>query len=127
MKNYLSLKNVLAALVIVALLSACSNALIKAGDKAVENLSYSQAVEKYEKALNGQPENTDLKLKLANAHRLQNNSIASEKYYQEVADSVGLPVDEQLHFAQVLMKNKKYEEAKTYLQSYLQENPTDVL
>jgi len=127
MKNYLSLKNVLAALVIVALLSACSNALIKAGDKAVDNLSYSQAVEKYEKALNGQPENTDLKLKLANAHRLQNNSIASEKYYQEVADSVGLPVDEQLHFAQVLMKNKKYEEAKTYLQSYLQENPTDVL
>lgn len=127
MKNSLSLKNVIAAIAVVALLSACSNALIKAGDKAVDNLSYSQAVQKYEKALNGQPENIDLKLKLANAHRLQNNSIASEKYYQEVADSIGLPAEEQLHFAQVLMKNKKYDEAKGYLKTYLKDNPTDVL
>jgi outer membrane protein OmpA-like peptidoglycan-associated protein len=127
MKNSLSLKNVAVAIAVVALLSACSNALIKSGDKAVDNLSYSRAVEKYEKALNGQPENTDLKLKLANAHRLQNNSVEAEKYYQEVADSIGLPVEEQLHFAQTLMKNTKYEEAKSYLQSYLKENPTDVL
>jgi len=127
MKNSLSLKNAIVAIVFVALLSACSNALIKSGDKAVDNLRYSQAVEDYEKALNGQPENIDLKLKLADAHRLQNNSIASEGYYQEVADSIGLPVGRQLHFAQVLMKNKKYEEAKSYLQSYLKENPTDVL
>ncbi len=127
MKNSLSLKNVAVAIAVVAILSACSNALIKSGDKAVDNLSYSRAVEKYEKALNGQPENTDLKLKLANAHRLQNNSIAAEKYYQEVADSVGLPSEEELHFAQTLMKNTKYEEAKSYLQSYLKENPTDVL
>jgi outer membrane protein OmpA-like peptidoglycan-associated protein/tetratricopeptide (TPR) repeat protein len=127
MKNSLSLKNVIAAIAVVVLFSACSNALIKAGDKAVDNLSYSQAVEKYEKALNGQPDNIDLKMKLANAHRLQNNSIASEKYYQEVADSIGIPVEEQLHFAQVLMKNKKYQEAKGYLESYLKENPTDVL
>lgn len=127
MKNFLSLKNAIAAIVVVALLSACSNALIKAGDKAVDNLSYSQAIEKYEKALNGQPDNIDLKTKLANAHRLQNNPVASEKYYQEVADSVGLPAEEQLHFAQVLMKNKKYDEAKSYLESYLNDNPTDVL
>ena len=127
MKNYLSLKNVIAAIVVVALFSACSNALIKAGDKAVDNLSYSQAVEKYEKALKSQPDNIDLKMKLANAHRLQNNSVASEKYYQEVADSVGLPMEEQLHFAQVLMKNNKYDEAKGYLESYLKDNPTDVL
>jgi len=127
MKNSLSLKNAIAAIVVVALLSACSNALIKAGDKAVDNLSYSQAIEKYEKALNGQPDNINLKTKLANAHRLQNNPVASEKYYQEVADSVGLPAQEQLHFAQVLMKNKKYDEAKSYLESYLNDNPTDVL
>lgn len=127
MKNSLSLKNVIAAIAVIALLSACSNALIKAGDKAVDNLSYSKAVEKYEKALKGQPDNIDLKLKMANAYRLQNNSVASEKLYQEVADSVGLPMDEQLHFAQVLMKNKKYDEAESYLQTYLKENPSDVL
>lgn len=109
------------------MLSSCSNALIKSGDKAFDNLSYSTAISKYEKAIKGQPENLDLKLKLANANRLQNNSTVAEKYYQDVADSVGLPVEEHLHFAQVLMKNNNYGEAKGYLESYLKANPTDVL
>jgi len=127
MKNYLSLKKITAAIFVIALLSACSNALIKAGDKAYENLSYSKAIEKYEKALNGQPDNIDLKVKLANAHRHLNNSTVAERYYREVADSVGLEGTNELHFAQVLMKNKKYDEAKVQLQDYLKKNPTDAL
>lgn len=127
MKNSLSLRNAIAAIVVVAVFSACSNALIKSGDKAYENLSYSKAIEKYEKALNSQPDNLDVKLKLANAHRQLNNSIDAEKYYAEVADSVSLPARDQLHFAQILMKNKKYDEAKEYLASYLEQNPTDKL
>lgn len=111
----------------IALLSACSNAYIKSGDKAFDNLSYSEAIGKYNKALNGQPENLEVKLKLANAHRLLNNAEKSESYYREVADSIDLPLEEKLHFAQVLMKNKKYDEAKPYLESYLEADPTNVL
>jgi outer membrane protein OmpA-like peptidoglycan-associated protein len=127
MKNNLSLKKITVAIFVVALMSACSDALIKSGDKAYENLSYSKAIEKYEKALNSQPDNVDLKLKLANAHRHLNNSLEAEKYYQEVADSVGLTDMNQLHFAQVLMKNKEYDKAKKQLQDYLKQNPTDAL
>jgi len=122
-----SLKTLGTAVVIVALLSACSNAYIKSGDKAFENLSYSEAVSKYNKALNGQPDNTELKLKLAEAYRQLNNTKKSEEFYRQVADSLELPTEEKLHFAQVLMKNRKYDEAKPYLESYLESNPTNAL
>lgn len=108
-------------------LASCSNGYIKSGDKDYENLSYSKAITKYEKALRGQPDNTSLKLKLANANRQINKSVEAEKYYREVADSIPLPTDEKLHFAQVLMKNNKYDEARPYLEAYLKENPSDRL
>lgn len=114
-------------ILLVSLLASCSNALIKSGDREMENMSYSKAVSKYEKALRGQPDNIDVKLKLANAHRILNNATASENYYAAVADSVELPTEEKLHYAQVLMKNNKYDEARTYLKQYLKENPTDQL
>ena len=114
MKKFLALKNLAVITLIVLLLSACSNALIKSGDKAVENLNYTQAVQKYEKALSGQSSNTDLKIKLANAHRLQKNPEEAERYFQEVADSSALPVSENRHFAQVLIENNKYDKASGY-------------
>lgn len=111
----------------VAFLASCSNGYIKSGDKEYENLSYSKAISKYEKALNGQPDNLDVKLKLANAHRILNQSEQSEAYYKEVADSIALPKEEKLNYAQVLMKNNKYDEAKPVLQDYLKEDPNNQL
>ena len=127
MKKFLSLKNIAVIVITAVLFSACSNALIKSGDKAVENLNYTQAIQKYGKALNGQPENSELKAKLANAHRLQKNPVAAEQLFQELADSSALPVSEHRHFAQVLIENNKYDEAQGYLTSYLEENPNDEL
>jgi len=126
MKVILSLKTIL-FITLIAFLASCSNGYIKSGDKEFENLSYSKAIKKYEKALNGQPDNTDLKLKLADSHRRLNQSEKAEKYYQQVADSIELPTNEKLNFAQVLMKNNRYEDARPYLESYLEENPTDQL
>ena len=126
MKVILSLKTLL-IITVVAFLASCSNGYIKSGDKEFDNLSYSKAIKKYEKALNGQPENTDLKLKLADSHRRLNQSEQAENYYRQVADSIELPNNEKLNFAQVLMKNNKYDEARPYLESYLEENPTDQL
>src|SRR5690606_6493648 len=101
----------LALIAALAILASCSNGYIKSGDKEYENLSYSKAISKYEKALKGQPDNIDVKLKLANAHQQLNQSDQAENYYRQVADSIDLPVEEKLYFAQVLMKNNKYEEA----------------
>src|SRR5690606_31737142 len=111
----------------LAFLASCSNGYIKSGDKELENLSYSKAISKYEKALNGQPDNLDVKLKLAGAHRQLNQSEQAENYYREVADSIDLPMDDKLNFAQVLMKNNKYDEAIPYLQQYIDANPSDQL
>lgn len=111
----------------LAILASCSNMHIKMGDKEYDNLSYSKAINKYEKGLKGQPDNLDLKLKLANAHRQINQSDEAEMYYQQVTDSVDLPLNEKLNFAQVLMKNNKYDEARPYLEEYLAKNPDNQL
>ncbi len=109
------------------ILSSCSNALIKSGDKKFDSLYYSDATAKYEKALKKQPDNMDLNLKLANSHRLLNNTEISEGYFKTVADSMELPTQENLHYAQVLMKNNKYEDARPYLMKYLEANPNDIV
>ena len=111
----------------LAFLASCSNGYIKSGDKEYENLSYTKAISKYEKALNGQPDNLDVKLKLASAHRQLNQSEQAERYYREVADSIDLPMEDRLNYAQTLMKNNKYDEAKPYLQQYIDANPSDQL
>lgn len=126
MKLKLSLYNLL-IIAFLAILASCSNGQIKSGDKDYDNLSYTKAIGKYQKALKSQPDNLDLKLKLANAHRQINQSDEAEMYYQQVADSVDLPLNEKFNFAQVLMKNNKYDEAKPYLEQYLAENPNDQL
>ncbi len=108
-------------------MASCSNGYIKSGDKEYENLSYSKAITKYEKALNGQPDNLDLKLKLAESHRHLNQSEQAEKYYSEVADSIPFPTEHKRNYAQVLMKNNKYDEARPYLEQYIAANPDDQL
>ncbi len=110
-----------------AFLASCSNGYIKAGDENYENLSFSKAITKYEKALNGQPDNADLKLKLARTHTQLNQSEKAEMYFSQVADSTELPVADKLHYAQVLMKNNKYDQAKPYLEDYLKAKPSDQL
>lgn len=113
--------------VAIITISSCTNGYIKSGDKEYANYSYSKAISKYEKALKGQPDNLEVKLKLADSYRQINKSEMAEKYYGEIADSTGLPDESNLHFAQVLMKNNKYEEAKVYLQKYLAVHPNDEL
>jgi len=111
----------------IAILVGCTNGYIKTGDKLYENLSYDKAIEKYEKALRGQPDNNDVKLKLANAHRNLNNSAEAERYFMEVDSAVGLTGESQVHYAQTLMKNNKYDEARGQLEKYLKSNPEDKL
>lgn len=126
MKVYLPL-NHLAILSAAAILAACSNGQIKSGDRDFENLSYNKAAQKYEKALKKQEDNIDLKLKLADTYGQLNQSDKAEMFYREVADSVELSGEDKLKYAQALMKNNKYEEAKPMLQAYLNEYPGDQL
>jgi outer membrane protein OmpA-like peptidoglycan-associated protein/tetratricopeptide (TPR) repeat protein len=121
------LNNTIILITFVAFLASCSNGYIKSGDKDFENFSYAKAITKYEKALKGQPDNLDVKLKLADSHRKLNQSEEAEVLYSQVADSIPLPTDEQLNYAEVLMKNNKYDNAKVVLQSYLKERPNDQL
>ncbi len=119
--------NYMLFVLVVTLLVGCTNGYIKTGDKLYDNLSYSKAITKYEKALKGQPDNNEVKLKLANAHRNMNNSEEAERYYREVSESDGLKGESQVHYAQALMKNNKYDEAKGILEKYLSKNPNDQL
>jgi outer membrane protein OmpA-like peptidoglycan-associated protein/tetratricopeptide (TPR) repeat protein len=110
---------------LVVVISACTNAHIKSGDKYFENLSYSKAIPKYEKVLKKQPENNEVELKLANSYRQLNNSVEAEKHYRAVKERGGLEGEDHLTFVQMLMRNKKYDEAKAVVQEYLNDHPND--
>lgn len=112
-------------LLFIAILSSCANGRIKTGDKMYDNLSYTKAITNYEKALKHQPENNEVKLKLADSHRNLNNSVAAEQYYREVKEAQGLSGEDEVRYAQVLMKNNKYDEAGDILEEYVKSNPDD--
>ncbi len=112
---------------LVGIIAGCANSRIKTGDKMYDNLSYSKAVNNYEKALKRQPDNNEVKLKLADAHRNLNNSPEAENYYREVQESEGLQGDDKVRYAQVLMKNNKYDEAAAILEKYVASNPDNRL
>ena len=114
-------------LLFIGILSSCANGRIKTGDKMYDNLSYTKAVDNYEKALKKQPDNNELKLKLADSHRNLNNSEEAEMYYSEVKEAQGLSGQENVRYAQTLMKNNKYDQAGVVLAEYIKTNPDDRL
>jgi len=126
MKALQSPITLLSYLLILSLV-ACTNARIKTGDKMYDNLSYTKAIAKYEKVIEKQPDNFDVKLKLADAHRNLNNSEEAERYYAAVAADRGLEGSDNVRYAQVLMKNNKHGLAEKVLQDYLAINPDDKL
>lgn len=107
---------------------SCASSRYEKANVMYENTHYSEAAELYEKALEKKAF-PDGEIKLADSYRKMNNTIKAEVQYrralEKTPDKFG--PKEHLHFAQVLKANEKYEEAKIWLQAYLNEFPSDKL
>ncbi len=128
------IKNILPALLLLAF-SEGSHAQSKAVEKANELFKYNQfadAAALYQQAI-GELEAggksgrgmLNLKTKLAYCYRMNNKMDLAETLYAEVVQDEKTKSDNYFYYAEALMSNGKYEEAKKWFSDYLVLEPED--
>jgi hypothetical protein len=98
---------------------------IKRADQLYEAKSYNSAIELYKKALHRDSNNTYVELKLANCYRLLNKSQEAEAWYEKVINSNEITPADKLYYAEALVSNGKYENAKKWFEAYAKDNSSD--
>lgn len=112
-------------LLIVSLMSLGVNAQKKNyetlnGDLAFEKYKYEEAVVFYKSALKDNPNDNELKLKIAESYRKSNNHKSAVEWYSQVLDTNASDYDDiyKLHYAQALLYSDDKEKAKKWFLSY---------
>src|SRR6185295_9592947 len=110
-------KLLLLQLVAIFLLSGCASYHVRQGNRLFNSLAYSQAIVEYQKAL-GKKSFPEAQIKLAESYRLTNNTLKAEDEYSKVVQLKEAEPIHKLRYAQLLMRNGKYSEAKTWYENY---------
>lgn len=118
MKKYILL------LLIAFCCSTQTNAQLKAGNKKFEKMAYASAIKKYERAVKKNDASVEAWSKLGDSYRLIGDYINAERAYSRVVNG---PVQPEYYFyyAEVLMQNEKYSDAKSWLEKYKNVSPSD--
>ncbi|MCE3260549.1 MAG: outer membrane protein/peptidoglycan-associated protein [Bacteroidetes bacterium] len=106
------------------LLSNCAERHYKKGLHNYEEMAYAGAIDHFEKYL-VKKDNPDAMAKLADSYRLTNDIPSAEKWYSKVVSFDNSQPVNMLHYARILMRQEKYEEAKLWLSKYLKQAPDD--
>lgn len=113
-------------LLILALSSmwSCTSVKLRTANTYYEEYAFADAIKNYEYVLS-RKKNNDAILKLADSYRQVNNSQKAEQWYKEAIQLDESPPLNKLYYAEALMENGKYAEAKTWFINYLKLVPTD--
>jgi len=101
---------------------------IAKGNEAYKKGDYKTAIENYKNALRKAPENNTARFNLANALQKQNETEQSKKEYNEViakADINSLKSESNYNEALAYIKEKDLQNAITFFEESLKENPND--
>jgi outer membrane protein OmpA-like peptidoglycan-associated protein/tetratricopeptide (TPR) repeat protein len=103
--------------------SGCTNVHELRGDKQYAKLNYSRAIESYEK-VGSRDISREARLKLADSYRRNNETRNAEAQYRKISY---LPENGSHHqrFAEVLLTNQKYADARKLIRIYLRAHPED--
>ena len=113
------------SLLTILVVTACSKPITWKANKLYDKMAYVQAIKKYNVALSKDSTDVEVLSKMANCHRLIGNSITAEKWYKKVVMMDGVPADDHIKLAEVLMNNGKYELAHESVQQYKELVPAD--
>jgi outer membrane protein OmpA-like peptidoglycan-associated protein len=102
-----------------------SQTVLKQADKFYLNMAYDKAIPKYLLALKKDSMNAVQGLKLADCYRLTNNSLQAERWYAKAVKSGKCEAIHKFYYAQALMGNGKYTEARKWLEEYKVASPDD--
>src|SRR5436190_884757 len=109
---------------ILVILSGCAAYHVRQGNRLYNSLAYTDAIVEYQKAL-GKKDFPEADIKLAECYRLTNNTQKAEEAYAKVVQLKEAEPIHKLRYGQLLMRNGKYEQAKTWLDTYLKDSPND--
>ena len=111
-------------LILAMLLSGCASYHIRQGNRLYDELAYSMAIKEYQKGLSKR-EFPQARIKLAESYKKMNDLQRAEEAYSKAVQLPEAEPKHKLHYAQILMRNGKYEQAKIYLDQYLAAVPSD--
>ena len=121
--KFVPMKQFFPVLVLVALLLSGNsfgqnNGPEVKADKLYKALAYHDAINEYLKVLVKEPDNANALRSIADCYRLTNNTDQSEVYYAKVVKLPDARPIEKFYYAQSLMYNRKYDDAKQYIEEY---------
>ncbi len=124
------MKRFFSAIAFIAILCASpafsqNNSPAVKADKLYQSFAYHEAIDEYLKVLAKEPENATAIRNIADCYRLTNNSEKSEVYYAKVVKLKDAKPTDKYHYAQSLMYNAKYDEAKKYFSEYAAVSTSD--
>jgi peptidoglycan-associated lipoprotein len=117
-------KHFLGLFAIALLFSGCASYHIRQGNRLYDDFAYSMAIKEYQKGLS-KKEFPNARIKLAECYRKMNDYAHAEEAYSKAVQLPTAQPVHKLHYAQILMRNGKYEQAKTYFDEYIKAVPTD--
>jgi peptidoglycan-associated lipoprotein len=106
------------------LLTGCASYHIRQGNRLYRDLGYSMAITEYQKGLS-KKEFPEARINLADCYRRMNDLAHAEEAYAKVVQLPQATAQHKLLYAQILMRQGKYEQAKPYFDQYLAATPND--
>jgi peptidoglycan-associated lipoprotein len=113
-------------LLAIVAFSSCSKYYMRRGDKSYSSMKYDNAINNYSKYLSKKSSN-DVKIRLANSYRLNNDYNNAERLYSEIVKIKETEPINLFYYGKVLMNNGKYNDAKKWLSDYLAVKSDDLL
>ena len=119
-------KKIIFVLIAVFILPDASFAQMKMkrADKLFENEEYAKAIPLYKKSARGK-KRSEAYMKLADCYRITKNYDKAELYYGKLASAKSTDPMVYFYYAEVLLNNGKYDEAKKQYQAYAAMKPDD--
>lgn len=97
----------------------------KRADKRFEKMDYTPAAKLYNRVLEKAPTDIDAIERLAYCYRMTSKSLQAEYWYKRAIKAGPTDVKVFFYFAEALMNNEKWEEAKPWLEKYLVDRSWD--
>ncbi len=117
MKNVFSVLILFSFLISAAAYGQNNSPLVKA-EKLHKAFAYSEAIDEYQKVLVKEPDNATALRGIADCYRKTNNTEKTELYFAKIIKLADATPMDKFYYAQALMYNEKYTEAKIYFSEY---------
>lgn len=98
---------------------------LKQANKSFYNKAYSAAIPEYLYCIKKDTSFTEAVINIADCYRLTNDPVNAELWYKKVVKLNQSQPLHQLYLGEALMQNKKYDEAKKWLEAYSKDAPED--